>query len=126
MRNINYTFLPCGTIPRVRKFEKCDKPVETSDLDRLISLVYATDPRTGLASSDLSILASDSVPPEIADFVRKNLMQPVAAVPSSFVNGEQVDDDTLFALTRNINESSRDYVDRVDNYLRSINQKSGD
>lgn len=126
MRNISYTFLPPGIVPSVKKFENIDKPVETSDMDRLLSLVYATDPRTGLASSDLSILASDSVPAEIADFVRKNLMQPVADVQSSIINGEQVDDDTLFALTRNINESSRDYVDRVDNYLRSINQKSGE
>lgn len=126
MRNINYSFLPPGTLP-VDKIITCEsKEVIKTDFARLLDLVYSIDPRTKLPMSDLSILMSDTVPPDIADFVRKQLMQEVSPVQSSIVNGQQIDDDTLFALTRNPNEGNRAYIDRVDNYLRSINKSSED
>lgn len=101
-----------------------DKIVQTSELDRLVQLVYAPDERTGLASSDLNVLVSDSVNPQIAEWVRSQILRPVGFAPSSIKNGQQVDDDTLFALTRDMNESQSSYVDRVNGLLKLWNDNN--
>ena len=124
MRNINYAFNPVGTLPMDKVLELDFMPVNTSDVDRMVSLVYAPHAKTKLPCSDLQVLFSDSVPPEVADWVRKNLQGQVAMSPSSIVNGEQVDDDTLIALTRQVGESDIDYINRCDNLIRSFNNKS--
>lgn len=90
---------------------------DDSELNRLISLVYSPDEKTGIASSDLNVLVSDSVNPQIADWVRTQLLRPVGFAPSSIKDGKQVDEETLFALTRNHGESQSDYVDRVNQLL---------
>ena len=124
MRNINYSFLPPGSLPSSRSIPFEKEVVGESDTDRLLKLVYALDERTKLPSSDLSILASDSVPPEIAEFVRTQLLNPIDCGVSSIKNGEQIDDDTLLALTRNSRETPLEYVTRVNNYLVDINKSS--
>lgn len=124
MRNINYSFNPVGTLPLDRVLELVSLPLNDSDIDRLVTLVYVPHTKTKLPCSDLQILFSDSVPTEVADWVRKNLQGEVPMSPSSIVNGEQVDDDTLIALTRQVGESDIDYINRCDNLIRSYNKKS--
>lgn len=127
MRNINYSFLPAGSLPCSRFVQVVDtKEAVKDDFHRLLSLVYSIDERTKLPTSDLSVLASDTVPSDIADFVRTQLLKEIQPVQSSIINGHQIDDDTLLALTRNPNEGNRAYIDRVDNYLREINKQSSE
>ena len=95
--------------------------VQDDEISHLVSLVYKPDERTGLASSDLNVLFSDSVPSAIADWVRSQVMRPVGFAASSIKNGVQVDDDTLFALTRDMNETTQGYINRVDGLLKQWN-----
>ena len=98
-----------------------DEVHEVDEMSRLVQLVYAPDEKTGLASSDLNVLVSDSVNPQIAEWVRSQILRPVGFVPSSIRDGQQVDDDTLFALTRDMNESQSSYVERVNGLLKQWN-----
>ena len=126
MRNINFgalppiynTYKPIETLGLGK-----DKVVKSSEMDQLLKLVYAPDKRTHLPSGDLQVLASDSVNPQIADWVRKQLLQPVNDNSiSSSIAGQQIDDDTLLALTRNYGESSDSYINRCNNLLREWNK----
>ena len=111
--------LPFGDV--VKKFN--DSAVESSELSRLLKLVYVADERTGLPAGELSVLASDSVPPEVAQWIRTQLLNPIPDTSiSSVVNNTQLDDDTILALTRIVGESDRDYIDRVDGLLRDWNK----
>lgn len=97
---------------------------DDSELHRLCKLVYAKDEKTLLPSSDLMVLFSDSVPQDIANWVRQNLQSPhelngVASVR----NGQDIDDDTIIELTRGRSESSVQYIERVNDYLRRINKE---
>lgn len=98
----------------------CEKPVVNDELSRLIDLVYKANPKTGLSESDLSILASDSVNPEIAAWVRSELLKPMDFGEKSIYQGQQVDDETIMSLTREVGESVDDYFFRVKNYSDSL------
>lgn len=122
MRNINFIGLiglcPNKPVPVKQKDFRDD-----SELNRICQLVYSADERTGLPSSDLSVLFSDSVPSEIADWVRKNLQTPHELGGQRSVYGsENVDDDTIIQLTRNNNESQSAYIQRVNDYLINLNK----
>lgn len=110
---------------KVRRPKCVYKRVEdSSELSRLCSLVYSSDPRTHLPTGDLQLFFSDKVNPDIKDWVSRQLLQPVEfGDVSSNVHGTQLDDDTILACMRKRGESSHEYVDRINNYLRSINQK---
>lgn len=121
----NYNTLPPGIVPSSIKLESPEVPEDNSEMARLLRLVYAPDKRTGLPSSDISILASDSVPPEVAQWVRTQLLNPMPDNSvSSVVQNTQMDDDTILALVRNVGEDDRSYIDRVDGLLRDWNKKN--
>lgn len=121
----NYNTLPCGIVPGTIKLESREVPEDSSEMARLLKLVYAPDIRTGLPSSDISILASDKVPPEVAQWVRTQLLNPMPDNSvSSIVQNTQMDDDTILALVRNVGEDDRAYIDRVDGLLREWNKKN--
>lgn len=121
----NYNTLPPGIIPCSIKLEPREVPEDNSEMVRLLKLVYAPDKRTGLPSSDVSVLASDSVPAEVAQWVRTQLLNPMPDNSvSSVVQNTQMDDDTILALVRNVGEDDRAYIDRVDGLLREWNKKN--
>lgn len=120
MRNINYSFLPPGDFGSLKPIKCTDLPVISDEFTRMCKLVYAINPTTKLPCSDLSVLFSDSVPADIAEWVRRNLQRPIESVSSSIINGEQVDDDTLIALIRNVGETDREYIKRCDGILSSM------
>lgn len=126
MRNLNYSFLPVSDYGSLRSLPSVTLPVDTDDFVRMCRLVYAINPRTNLPCSDLQVLFSDSVPDDIKDWVRKNLFNEISGGISSIVNGLQVDDDLLFSLTRNVGESSLDYIDRVDSLLKDMNKSKSE
>lgn len=123
MRDLHYNTLSglhlTGDIIHKRKASS----VATTELQRLIKLVYVKDERTNLPTGELSVLASDTVSPDIVDFVRRNLLQPIGDTGlSSVVQNIQLDDDTIIQLTRNLGESDRQYIDRCDALLREWNK----
>lgn len=121
----NYNTLPPGIVPSSIKLESREVYEDNSEMARLLKLVYAPDKRTGLPGSDISILASDSVPPEVAQWVRTQLLNPMPDYSvSSVVQNTQMDDDTILALVRNVGEDDRAYIDRVDGLLREWNKKN--
>lgn len=118
-----YNTIPAGLPPAEVVLNEREKNVDTSELSRVLKLVYAADKRTGLPAGELSVLASDSVPTEVAQWIRSQLLNPIPDTSiSSIVNNTQLDDDTILALTRNVGESDRDYIDRVDGLLRDWNK----
>lgn len=120
MRNLNYAFLPPGIVPCEIELSFKEVPLKNDEVDRVCSLVFAPNPKTLLPCSDLQVLFSDSVPAEIADWVRKNLQAPQSMSPSSIINGEQVDDDTLIALTRNVGEDNISYINRCNALIKDM------
>lgn len=119
-----YNTIPAGLPPAEVVLNEREKNVDTSELSRVLKLVYAADKRTGLPAGELSVLASDSVPIEVAQWIRSQLLNPIPDTSiSSIVNNTQLDDDTILALTRNVGESDRDYIDRVDGLLRDWNKE---
>lgn len=125
MKVRNYNTLPPGIVPSSIKLESSTVPEDNSEMARLLKLVYAPDKRTGLPSSDISILASDSVPAEVAQWVRTQLLNPMPDNSvSSVVQNTQMDDDTILSLVRNVGEDDRAYIDRVDGLLREWNKKN--
>lgn len=120
MRNIN--FLGMENLPPTSDIN-FDEPtvVDQSELTKVCQLVYAVDERTKLPTGDLNVLFSDSVPADIADWVKRNLQQPidVGGTPSVF-DGKAVDDETIAACVRERNESQIEYINRMDNYLRKL------
>lgn len=125
MRNLCYNGLVRQIHNTSDKKVKVPKVVfDSSELTRLLRLVYVPDKRTGLPTGELTVLASDTVSPDIADWIRRQLLNPVPSTDvSSVVQGSQIDDDTLLSLTRNSFETDRQYIDRVDGLLREWNKK---
>lgn len=123
MRNLNYSFLAHPITEDFIDVPVKELPFVVDDFHRLCDLVFAPHPVTKLPCSDLQVLFSNSVPDEIADFVRRNLQSPQQMGVSSIIEGHQVDDDTLLALTRNIGEDDRSYIDRCDGLIREYMSK---
>lgn len=125
MRNLCYN----GLVHQIhntsdKKVKVREVVTDSSELTRLLRLVYVPDKRTGLPTGELSVLASDTVSPDIADWIRRQLLNPIPNTDvSSVVQGSQLDDDTLLSLTRNSFETDRQYIDRVDGLLREWNKK---
>lgn len=126
MRNINFLGLTdlCPTSPLV---VVPPTVVDQSELAKVCELVYAIDERTKLPTGDLNILFSDSVPSDIAEWVRRNLQAPIdVGGTTSIFEGKAVDDDFILKSVRERNESQIEYVNRMDNLLREMfNNKEG-
>ena len=125
MRQRNYNTIPVGVIPTDIVHKAPESVQDNSDINRLIRLVYAADKQTGLPSGELSVLASDSVPAEVAQWVRTQLLNPMPDNSvSSVVGNTQLDDDTIMQLVRNNGESDIDYINRCDSLLRDWNKNN--
>ena len=123
MKQRNYNTCPCGVVAKDIKLKPPGVAQDNTELSRLLKIVYAADKRTGLPTGELSVLASDSVPPEVAQWVRTQLLNPLPDNSiSSVVGNTQLDDDTIFSLVRNVGEDDRAYIDRVDNLLQEWNK----
>lgn len=125
MRTHFFKDLPCGTHFRNVPFIRANDAHDDGELNRLCSIIYAPDERTGLPSSDLAVMLTDKVNPQIKDWIQKQLMSPISVdEPNSSINGQQVDDDTLLQLVRGSSESTAQYVSRVNDFIRSLNTKA--
>lgn len=81
--------------------------------DNLMSVIFAPDPETGLPRSDLAYVKSTDKNPEVAQYVRDNLLQ-------SHESGGTLDVDEALATVKTKSMSETDYKNQL---LRYIDKK---
>lgn len=89
--------------------------IPQSPKDSLIQLIYAPDERTNLPTGDLSYWVSDSVNPQIKDFILKNLLFDTSSAASPSIP-DGLDDSLAFDLSRQRDESLESYVNRINEF----------
>lgn len=89
-----------------------DVELEKNPSDTLLSIVYATDPRTGLPVGDLQYFVSDKANPQVKEFILNNLMSDVSSA-RNISNPSGLSDDALLELSRGSDESVDSYVLRL-------------
>lgn len=94
---------------------------EPSPVQNLIREIYAVNPMTGLPSGDLTYYVSDSVDPQIKEFIKSNLLMDTSSAANISIP-EGIDSDLAFDLQRSAGESLHDYVERLNNF-KEINLK---
>ena len=82
-----------------------------------LKIVYAIDERTKLPTGDLQYLVNDKANPEVKQWVLQNIMiDTSAAVMPAAPRG--MSDDDIASLARQPNESSSDYLNRVNDFAK--------
>lgn len=94
-------------------------PIENNmPLDPLLCEIFAPDPRTNLPHSDLHVIMSRDSRPEVAQFIRDTLMQPLG-------DGIRSDnEDDAIEMVKGHNESFIDYAERLRAFVEKTNAKS--
>lgn len=87
--------------------------VESEDEKQLKSVVYAVNPVTGHPSSDIATVMSKDTNPEVARYIRDNLLQ-------SRHDSGTLDADEALASVKTQNMSTEDYQNQL---LRYIDKK---
>lgn len=95
------------------EFDKKDSPV--------LNLIYAPDPVTGLPKGDYAIYLSDNTSPEVREYIRANLLRELPNAPA--LPDDQSDE--LFEYIRGTNESMSDYVARMNELMKPVEEKEG-
>lgn len=85
--------------------------------DKLLSIIFAVDEFTRLPKGDLALYLGENCNPSVREYIEKNLLQ---SVQSENLQTSDLDDDTILQLTRGIDESRRDYVSRINNYMEQL------
>lgn len=83
----------------------------SSELDSVINEIFSVDPRTGLPKGDLQYYMSADGNPEVKAWLEQNLLKPRSVATKSSL--EDVTDDLIAEMSRNVDESSDDYVVRL-------------
>lgn len=113
------TFKGCERLSRSTGFHDVKSNTNIVD-NKVIVDMFAPDKDTGLPCSDVHIMLQGSLAPELSEFVRRNLMQPM---PES----SAPDADTALALVRGKNESVSSYQQKVKNFIATnLNVKEDD
>lgn len=85
--------------------------------DKLLSIIFAVDEFTRLPKGDLALYLGDNCNPSVREYIEKNLLQ---SVQSENLQTSELEDDTILKLTRGVDESRRDYVARINNYMEQL------
>lgn len=85
--------------------------------DKLLSIIFAVDEFTRLPKGDLALYLGENCNPSVREYIEKNLLQ---SVSSENLQTSELDDDTILQLTRGVDESRRDYVARINNYMEQL------
>lgn len=108
------------------RFIETEKPcrlvvvVDNSELNRLLSLVFAADD-TGAIQGDIGMLLSDKVDPQIVAFVKQQLLFDTSSSVQSPLPSWMSDDDAL-QMRRNGNESMDDYAERMASLMLKLKE----
>ena len=96
-----------------------DEPVESSDSAKgILQAIYGLDPITKLPTGDIMCYLASTTPLEIKQYILDNLMIDVSSQALPKVP-EGVDEDTVFQLQRNKDESVDSYRARINDYMVS-------
>lgn len=92
--------------------------VENSDpMLPILQAIYATDPVTKLPTGDIMCYMSSDTPPEVKEFILKNLqMDTTSNVLPPVPDG--IDEDTAFALSRQPKETLDSYRERINSFAQ--------
>lgn len=102
----------CEFFPSVpKKVEVKERP---SDFETLLSQIFAVDPITNLPRGDIAQYLSNETNPQIRDYISSQLMSSMEPVGQS----SKLSDDELIRYQRQANESVRDYVSRMADYIK--------
>ena len=82
----------------------------------IFDAIFVLDPVTGFPIGDISQFMSDKTSPQIAQFIKTQLMQPNVAVGSASAD-KGLSDDDLIRFERKGGENVRDYVERINGYI---------
>lgn len=95
----------------------------------LFRMIFALDPDTNLPCDDVGRMMSGSIDPDVAKFIKEQLMQDVSnASPLGMPVG--IDEELALQLSRSDSESRSDYVRRIQNFISDeqelirLNQKA--
>lgn len=92
--------------------------VENSDpMLPILKAIYASDPVTKLPTGDIMCYMSSNTPPEVKEFILKNLQMDTSSNVLPPVP-EGIDEDTAFALTRQPKETLDSYRQRVNSFAQ--------
>jgi hypothetical protein len=104
------------------------KPENSESNSQILDLIYSVNPRTKLPDGDIAMFMSENTSPEVAQFIKSNLMSPH---DTGGDNGsyDGLDDDSIARYTRGANESVQDYKKRmydvvVADYMQRKQQKN--
>lgn len=116
MKKIYYEYygIPMPVIATPDPVEK----VENSDsMLPILQAIYASDPVTKLPTGDIMCYLSSDTPPEVKEFILKNLqMDTSSAILPPVPDG--IDEDTAFALTRQPKETLDSYRERINSFAQ--------
>lgn len=94
--------------------EKVEKKERNEKFESLLAEIYAVDPKTKLPVGDVSQYMSENTNPQIRDFIQTQLMSAFEPVGQS----SKLSDDELVRYQRKSDESVRDYVSRMADYVK--------
>ena len=92
--------------------EQTECEVAQTPKDSLLSIVYATDERTGLPTGDIQYFVSDRASDDVKNFILQNLMIDVSAA-KNVANPSGLSDDALLELSRGSRETVQEYAMRL-------------
>lgn len=90
---------------------------DSSPTNPLITEIFAPDPVTHLPHSDLHIVMSNDSRPEVAQFIRDQLMQPLG----DCVRTDNEDD--ALEMVKSRHESFVEYAERLRSFCESVNKE---
>lgn len=104
--------------------EKVDRPDNKSQ--DILDLIYMADPQTGFPCGALSHYLSDSVRPEIKQFIEENILREIPQESYSDLGPEiskgfkELSDDFKFDIMRGRYEDVESYKERITRTLKEI------
>ena len=107
------------------------QPLQNGETEQqaLFRMIFELDPDTNLPSDDIGRMMSGSIDPDVAKFIKEQLMQDVSnASPLGMPVG--IDEELALQLSRSDGESRSDYIRRLQNFMSDekelirLNQKA--
>lgn len=92
--------------------EQTECEVAQTPKDSLLSIIYATDERTGLPTGDIQYFVSDRASDDVKNFILQNLMIDVSSA-KNVANPSGLSDDALLELSRGSRETVQEYAMRL-------------
>lgn len=114
-----YSHMDESRFSRFGFIDPCSRPSQVVDKEEdLKTVIFAPDPVTGIPSSDIGYIMSQDANPQVAQFVRDNLMR---SVPESV---RCQDADTALELTPRDGESLGQFADRLKSGIADLVKKA--